>query len=337
MSKRNITLTGILCLALGIILGAGGYALFSDTITYERTDIAQPAEKAPEEGSQAIHINVNDLAISPLYRKTQKLADALKQSGTETRLGGKEDFTSGDFNLYIARDTKSLPEVLDKKAINILWLPMFSGAEDPALLRAFDVIVVKSMAAFNHLKAINVRTAYIPEAIDIKKSRFKRKPESRAMFYGDNTGFVLPLYLAGRQNMSLDIYGKGFAGAWPAEELKGDYPDPAGFSRYAAVLIDQSEEEIRDELINPKIIEVIENGGLPYIRFNSGVYKIFGEALPMYHSEQEFIDGMRDLLQNPAKGQHIRAELQKKAAQWNSLSQAEKFKEIFRLMENKRR
>ena len=48
MSKRNITLTGILCLALGIILGAGGYALFSDTITYERTDIAQPAEKAPE-------------------------------------------------------------------------------------------------------------------------------------------------------------------------------------------------------------------------------------------------------------------------------------------------
>ena len=187
----------------------------------------------------------------------------------------------------------NLPEVADRNAINVLWLPMVQGSDDAARLRPFDVVVVKSMAAFGHLKAINVRTAYIPDAINIKNPATSR-PNGKAMFYGDKRGFSLPLYLAGRADMSVDVYGKGFENVWPNDEIMPDTPQPEDFQTYSAVLLDQSDEAVRDELVSPQVIEVIENGGLPYLRFNSGIYKIFGEALPMYGNEQEFAAGLRE-------------------------------------------
>lgn len=98
----------------------------------------------------------------------QELAQALRKTGTEVVLSGKGSFATGDFNLYAADNIGNLPEVADRNAINVLWLPMVQGSDDAARLRPFDVVVVKSMAAFGHLKAINVRTAYIPDAINIK-------------------------------------------------------------------------------------------------------------------------------------------------------------------------
>ena len=283
-----------------------------------------------------IYINVNSIKISPFFRDMQELAQALRKTGTEVVLSGKGSFATGDFNLYAADNIDNLPEVADRNAINVLWLPMVQGSDDAARLRPFDVVVVKSMAAFGHLKAINVRTAYIPDAINIKNPA-NRRPNGKAMFYGDNRGFSLPLYLAGRADMSVDVYGKGFENVWPTDEIMPDTPQPEDFQTYSAVLLDQSDEAVRDELVSPQVIEVIENGGLPYLRFNSGIYKIFGEALPMYGNEQEFAAGLRELEQNPALVQQRRAALRETAKQWDSVSQAQKFVEIFAIMQQKRR
>ena len=116
--------------------------------------------------------------------------------------------------------------------------------------------------------------------------------------------------------MSVDVYGKGFENVWPTDEIMPDAPQPEDFQTYSAVLLDQSDEAVRDELVSPQVIEVIENGGLPYLRFNSGIYKIFGEALPMYGNEQEFAAGLRELEQNPALVQQRRAALRETAKQW---------------------
>ena len=283
-----------------------------------------------------IYINVNSIKISPFFRDMQELAQALRKTGTEVVLSGKGSFATGDFNLYAADNIDNLPEIADRYAINVLWLPMVQGSDDAARLRPFDVVVVKSMAAFGHLKAINVRTAYIPDAINIKNPA-NRRPNGKAMFYGDNRGFSLPLYLAGRADMSVDVYGKGFENVWPTDEIMPDAPQPEDFQTYSAVLLDQSDEAVRDELVSPQVIEVIENGGLPYLRFNSGIYKIFGEALPMYGNEQEFAAGLRELEQNPALVQQRRAALRETAKQWDSVSQAQKFVEIFAIMQQKRR
>ncbi len=322
------------------------YALFIAKPAYEKisstvdkserqTDIRQN-DRIGILSDETIYINVNELKISPLYRSVRELSQAMEKSGYRTVLADKNSFASGNFNLYIAQDINHLPMVADKNAINVLWIPGIEETASPAPLRPFDVIVVKSISTFNHLKAINVRTAYIPDAFNIKEKN-KLPLNGFAMFYGDNNGFSLSLYLAGRQNMTVDIYGKGFEKVWPANEIKQDFPALDDFARYAVVLIDQSDETVRDEQILPQIIEIIENGGIPYLRFNNGVYKIFGEALPMYQNEAEFIAGLKELQQNPMKTEQIRTQLKQISQDWNSLSQAKKFIEIFTIMANKRR
>lgn len=345
MKKTYAVILGVLISAICI----AGYALLGQERhpgqgTAATQVVAKNAEHTRSEtGSipdvsavRKIFINVNSIKISPFFRDMQELAQALRKMGTEVVLSGKGSFATGDFNLYAADNIDNLPEVADKNAINVLWLPTVQGSDDVARLRPFDVVVVKSMAAFGHLKAINVRTAYIPDAINLKNPA-NRRPNGKAMFYGDNRGFSLPLYLAGRADMSLDIYGNGFENVWPADEIMPNAPQPEDFQTYSAVLLDQSDEAVRDELVSPQIIEVIENGGLPYLRFNSGIYKIFGEALPMYGNEQEFAAGLRELEQNPALVQQRRAALRETAKQWDSVSQAQKFVEIFAIMQQKRR
>ncbi len=322
-------LTGLMILFLAAA-GAVGWHFFNSA--EKKTTVPTITEN----GQQTIYLNVNDIKISSLFIDAQKLAQAIKYAGKGVVLSGKGDFKTGNFNLYLANDINHLPEVEDNKAINILWLPTVSSTDGPERLRAFDVITVKSMAAFGYLKAINVRTAFIPEAIEMKRAA-NRKPNGKAMFYGDNQGISLPLYMAGRNDISVDIYGKGFETNWPLDEIKGDMPETGDFSRYSVVLLDQSDEAVRDELVEKKIIEAIENGGLPFLRFNSGVYKLFGEALPMYHNEPEFIAGLQELKDNPEIVRRLRAKLQQASQAWNRETQALKFIELFELMEKKRR
>ena len=326
-----------LLLYLAVLLGGAlllSYSKVLEKATAPTTEIT--VSENHTDSLSLIHVNVYASKMSSLYRQNMKLQKAFQEIGKEVILSDKQTPKSGNFNLYIAENLDNLPKVIDANAINILWLPVVRQSDDVAPLRAFDVIVVKSMASFNHLKAINVRTAFIPDAFNIKPLSVQ-KPNGNSMFYGDNTGFSLSLYLAGKQEHSLDVYGRGFENLWPRDEIKGNNPSLDDFSRYSAVLTDQSDENIQDELVNAKIIEIIENGGVPLLRFNSAVYKIFGEALPLYHDEQEFIDLLNQLERNPEFVLKIRQNLKQISQQWDSISQAQKFSEIFEIMQKKRK
>lgn len=327
MKKYTVILICSFIMALGVC---------SYLLTHKKTPVEEETFSALPDEQPHLYININDTAISKLYVSAHKLKKSLLENGYQTELSCKNNFKSGAFNLYITDSIHSIPQVIDTSAINILWLPLVQNTDDVSLLRPFDVIIVKSMTSFQYLKAINVRTAYIPDAINIKDTPH-RNPNGKAMFYGDNTDFILPLYLAGHNDMSVDIFGKGFNDVWPEEEIKGVPPTMEDFNTYSTILLQQQDNNIRDELIDDKIIETLENGGLPYLRFNNGVYKLFGEVLPMYHNEQEFVEGVRELEQNPALVQKIKYNINRLSQQWNSHSQALKISEIFEIMKKKRR
>lgn len=295
----------------------------------------QKKEQAFKNADKTIYINVEGIKISKTFLKAQKLASAFNKEGKTTVVSDAGHFKSGNFNLYFAEDLKHLPKVKDLEAINVLYIPMVNEGDDPELLREFDVVIVKSMAAFEYLKAINVRTAYIPDAVDIKTFR-RMEANGKVMFYGENKGLTLPLYLAGRNGLKLDVYGTGFEKNWPLDEIKGAAPQSLDFCRYSAVLLDQDETFIRDELINEKIIETLENGGLPMIRYNRGVERLFGEAVIMYHGETEFIELLAHIKESPFETAERREALYKIAQGLSSHSQALKFNEIFEIMEKKR-
>ena len=157
----------ILYLVVVIILCAvGGYISFTPKYTKAET----------------IYLNAND-EVS--FKNLQKLAIALNKEGYRTVLSEKNNFKSGLFNLYVANNNQlgPLPVILDKKAINIIWLPTIVENK-PESLRQYDVITVKSGGAFSHLRAVNFRTAYIPEAIDIESYKTP-EPNGKVMYYCD--------------------------------------------------------------------------------------------------------------------------------------------------------
>lgn len=265
-----------------------------------------------------------------------KLTSALKTEGKNVVLAVGSQSISGKFNIYTAKDIHHLPAVIDSDAINFLWVDMLKPDEKPEVLRPFDVIVVKNMPAYSHLKAINVRTAFIPEAIDIADSESILSTE-RAMFWGDGKEFSLSLMLAGKEPISLDVFGADFEGKWPHEEIKGIEPSAEDLRSHPLVLADQREEEIELQSINYRIIKIIENGGVPYVRYNPAIEKLFGEAVPMYYNELEFKEKLERLLQNPSEIEERRKAIKHIAKHWNCQSQARKFIELFEIMDKKRR
>ena len=300
----------ILYIVVIILCAIGGYISFTPKYTKAET----------------IYLNAND-EVS--FKNLQKLATALNKEGYRTVLSEKNNFKSGLFNLYMANNNQlgSLPIVSDRKAINLLWLPTVAENQ-PEPLRAYDVIVVKSFAAFSHLKAVNMRTAYIPEAIDIDVVD-KNTPNGKVMYYGDKGDFSLSQYLADNAKLSFDTFGKGY------DNFIKENPNSKDFTAYSLVLVDQSDEEIAQEQINNRILTVLKEGGLPYVRYNNGIAKIFGNALPMYANEQEFLPKAQIFLNNSTLVEERRSQLYDIAQKWNTQSQAQKIAELFEVMKKK--
>lgn len=284
------------------------------------------------QSNQHVYINVSTKKPSV---PAERLKVALENEGKKVTLSYQGEHKSGDLNIYTAEDVYNLSKVLDSKAINFLWLDKMADNKDPEILRPFDVVITKSMPLFNHLKAINVRTAFIPNSIDITPN--KPSANGRAMFLGDGEVYSLALSLAGQAQMSLDVYGKNFEGKWPTDEIKAERPTPSDMGEYSLVLVDQEEANIRDEFIEPLIITILENGGLPFIRYNPAVEKLFGEAVPMYYNGDEFKPKLEFLLAHPQEIMERKEAIRNIAQGWSSKGQAKKFIELFEVMEKKRR
>lgn len=264
-----------------------------------------------------------------------KLKSALQKEGKYVVLSNKDKHKSGNFNLYTATDINSLPEVIDKNAINVLWIDVIANGENAEPLRPFDVVIVKNLPGFGHLKAINVRSAFIPSAINIDEKQ-SNEPSKNVMFWGNGAVFSPSLYLAGASKFRLDVYGKGFENAWPSEDLKGEIVDNSIFNKYRIVLVDQTDDDLKNETLNPKIIQIVENGGLPLVRYNPAIEAIFGNAVPMYQTAEEFMPTIERLLSSRVELTNRKIGIKKIAKSWNTSTQAKKIIEIFEMMEKKR-
>lgn len=281
---------------------------------------------------QAIYLHPHD---TEAYHELALLKKFIEKNHRSAHLSDIGKFKSGKYNLYTASDIKHLPTIIDDNAINILWIDVLEDNEKVEPLRPFDVIVVKGMPAFSFLKAINVRTAYIPHAINIQQTKSPAILKT-AMYYGDDGNIPsLTSYLIKNNDINLDIYGKNFANIFPKKNIVKETPEQTDFIQYSFVLTDQEDNDIKNELLNKQVIQIIESGGLPYVRYNPGIEKIFGDIIPMYHNEKEFVSFYNWLRYSPNISKQRLAMLQIKSEQWNSDNQAKKFIELFDVMQKK--
>ncbi|MBP3687592.1 MAG: hypothetical protein J6J35_04410 [Alphaproteobacteria bacterium] len=280
-----------------------------------------------------IYLNAND---EQAYLELKKLKTALKKEGKRVILSEAGDFKSGEINLYASLEGEELPKVLDLGAINFLWIERLSDMWALDSFKDFDVVVVKNYPLFSHLKAVNVRTAYIPASVDAAKLNTRFKATGKAAYWGDADGFSLALYLAGKNDFSVDIYGKGFEKLWPKDEIKGGSEDLTDFWAYDFVLVDQSEEDIRDEVVNQKVRQILEGGGVPLVRYNAGLEKILGNGELMYMSDEDFAVKFNKFITSVEALEQQRKSLFSALQQFDSRSAALKFIELFDIMQRKR-
>ena len=330
--KKNYVFA-IIGLSLAIIIVL--FILFKDNISFNakmpNIDFSVSSLFKENPLGDKLFINVNNQQDSITYKKALQLNKYLKKAGVKTEVNHNGNHKSGNINFYITSNIFNLPKVIDKSAINLIWLDYFDANDDFDNLRDFDVVVVKSISSYNHLKAINVRTAYIPDAINISKSN--EKPNKKIMYYGNNDDFSLALYLM--QNRKIDIYGKGWEHTTHRSNIKSSKIDNDDFSKYSFVLIDQTDDEIQKYIVNDKIIEVLSNGGIPLVRYNPGIEKIFGNIVPMYHNEDDFYIKLNNLSKNNHL-EKIRDDIYDISQKWNSQMVANKFIEIFDIMIRKK-
>lgn len=270
-----------------------------------------------EEPFAIIHSDDKEVAIV--------LKKAFKQEGKRVKVVSTSAQQSGRFNLYIAQSLSSLPKVVDANAINLLWIPFVAEKDNPEVLRPFDVVVVKSPAAFRHLKAINVRTAYIPDAFEIPHISEVTKPNGRALFWEKNTASnLIDLPAEHKHNPKIDM-------------VKRSAPNKNDFASYSVILFEQKLSDLEQETFDFHFIETISNGGLPFILYNNGVERIFSNIIPMYRNDAEFRQGLDFLLNNPREVLIRKELLHQVTKNWTAQTQAQKLVEIFEVMEKKRR
>lgn len=316
MKKNYIKIAVFLFLISLVIFGGLKYEIYN--FKYKSAD-------------KLIFINTQFEKNSDDYKKLKHLAKQFDKTEFKAVIYPANKHKSGKYNLYVINDSSSLPKVIDLEAINILWLP-YVFDDDIEKYRDFDVIVVKSSSSFEHLKAINVRTAFIPDAIDMKK--IEKKTNNRVLYYGDYIPNSLVMYLT--RNYDIDIIGKGWEKSSVKNKVIKNKISKDDFAKYLIVLVDQTDKEIAKNLINKNLITVLENGGFPFIRLNPGVGKLFDARIAMYFSEQDFHDTMHEFMRNKSTIKYIKNSLYAKLDEWDSLSVANKLAEIFQIMQKKR-
>ena len=280
-----------------------------------------------------LFINAQYLKKDVKFKRIKKLEKVLNQIGVDTVLNSKGEHKEGNINLYIAENKYDLPEVKDLDAINVLWFPYIDMEDDFEIFRKFDVVLVKSFASFLHLKAINVRTAFIPDAIDMKKVK-DRKNNKRILYYGNNSNFSLVLYLT--KGNDVDIIGEGWEHTKYADKVIKTKINKSDFTSYPIILVDQTDEEIKKYLVNDKVTEVLENGGRLMIRYNPGVEKMYDDSILMYHNVEDFYDKFEKLKSKIENYGDFRDDFYDKSANFDTNSVANKIVEIFQIMKKKR-
>jgi hypothetical protein len=243
------------------------------------------------------------------------------------------DIVGGNYNFYIASSYKELPHNINKNAINILYIPYFSNKDSAKILSNFDVVVVKSAKSFGHLKAINVRTAYIPNAFDINKNK-EDTVSSKIAYVGNDEDFSLALYLIKNAKINIDVIGKIKNKNWDEDKIKSK--SLKNSDEYALILIDQPEEDIAREIVCDRLLKLVSDGHLPFVRFNQGIYSMFGDAIPMYYNEEHFKFELNRLINSSNELKARRDSIRKISESWSAGMRAKKIIELFDIMRKKR-
>ena len=136
--------------------------------------------------------------------------------------------------------------------------------------------------------------------------------------------------------LPIDIYGKVNDNNLDGQQIKSASLNKNKYKEYSLILIDQDEEDVAQNIVSDKILKIISNGGVPFVRYNPAIVKMFGDAIPMYYNPDHFSFELNRLLKSPEELKTRFNVIGNISTNWSSNMRAKKIIELFDIMKKKR-
>ena len=206
---------------------------------------------------------------------------------------------------------------------NILWLfyadlDKINGIEKKVTIdeylqeiikaqKDFDALIVSSKKIYDLLKdKLEISIYYIPQFTNPKKFyyEFDKDKKSKILFVGHPHFHRVAPVMALKNNLPINIFGEGW-NSYIGENING-YDIPHGelhqFYSSAGIVLGDTMPGMREfGFIPNRVYDVSASGGFIISDYIEEIEKVYGDAIPMWKNEKEFLEIIDYYLKHPEK------------------------------------
>jgi len=235
------------------------------------------------------------------------LAAGLKNLGYNVKTDYCENFDKkSDSKINIAICGLTHQKKIEHNKINILYIISNPDKIKFSQLFQYDIIIVGSIKFCNTLKRKNLNAFYLPQFTNSARF-FPEKDEAfhhQLLFVGNAYKGIRPaVKYAVKNNLPISVYGKFWENFIHPKHIKDTYLDNNQLHKYYSnadiVLADTNENMKNLGFIPNRIYDVTACKGFIISDYMPEIEEIYGDAVPMYKNEQEFIQLVTYYLAHP--------------------------------------
>lgn len=213
---------------------------------------------------------------------------------------------NADINIVI-RGLSEWKKIRYKK-INILYIISHPDKIRIKELKNYDIIIAASENFAKKLKALNFNAFYFPQFTNTKRFYFEKDTQksNKILFVGSpHMGMRDAVYYATKNNMPISVYGSFWEKYISNEYIKGNSIDNSELHKFysnAEIVLNDTMQNMKENgFISNRIYDVTASKGFLISDYMPEIEKIYGDAIPMYKNEEEFIKLINYYLKHPEK------------------------------------
>ena len=170
--------------------------------------------------------------------------------------------------------------------------------------RQFDAVIVSSKLLYEKVKdRIKVPLYYIPQFSNVNKfyPEYTKDFKTKALFVGHPHFYRVTPRLALNNNLPVTIFGEGWMS--DGKQVFGyDIPHDILHKYYtsADIVLNDTMPGMREfGFISNRIYDVSASGGFVISDYSKAIEEIFGDSIPMWKTEKEFVELVNYYLNHP--------------------------------------
>jgi len=230
---------------------------------------------------------------------------------------GETGYVVTDVNPDIVIHLFGAPARLPKGRYKVIWIYSHPDRVSADLLRRYDKIFCLSSSFIAKINQMGFEAELMVGAT--AKRPIQREIKYDIVFVGNTRpirGGRKIVQDVGRTSYNFKVWGKGWKNILPQKYIGGEYFDNQQLDElYVSSLItlnDHHEDMSREGFVAIRIFEILASGGFCISDRNSGIERIFGDAVPQYKSSQHlrelidfYINHPKERLRLMKKGREI--------------------------------